>query len=462
MRLTTLFLLVFWITCLVWGAQTLHALDQPLFVSDPRNSVAAVSLTSGTATAVAHQAASHAQRLANIHNQASTRGLDLGIESRRAGYLRASTYGLEGRLRISEQIGEMGARAYARKMGFIPIHESVPGRGRGFDQVYRHGEQVVVIEAKGGSARAREYRGARQGSVNYALAVAGERLMSPNASPQEKLAAREVIRAHQQGRLVLQTASTEHVYGEPRKTRVQTTHGRISGISGPLSAHRIGIVAGIGGGILTVMLDGTYQLSQTGTIDSQRLAGAAGQGLISTYGGTRAGIGVSSALRQPEMRMQPTSRVIPVGGFLAGGMAAGAIYSYAGYFLGTTDLETAHQSMRLTAIGSAAGAATYGGMMATVSTIGVASTGAPISSLSGAAASKATLAWFGGGSLASGGGGVALGKVVVAVPAVGAVILAPAAIITYQHLQSEQEERSRISNLITAVESHCFEHGCSN
>ena len=47
--------------------------------------------------------------------------------------------------------------------------------------------------------------------------------------------------------------------------------------------------------------------------------------------------------------------------------------------------------------------------------IGAASTGTLISTLSGAAASNATLAWLGGGSLAAGGGGIAAGTMVLEV-----------------------------------------------
>ena len=61
-------------------------------------------------------------------------------------------------------------------------------------------------------------------------------------------------------------------------------------------------------------------------------------------------------------------------------------------------------------LGSAAVAAgTNAGVTAAASGIGVASTGAAISGLSGAAAESATLAWLGGGALAAGGGGMALG-----------------------------------------------------
>ncbi|BAZ28774.1 hypothetical protein NIES4074_12080 [Cylindrospermum sp. NIES-4074] len=67
--------------------------------------------------------------------------------------------------------------------------------------------------------------------------------------------------------------------------------------------------------------------------------------------------------------------------------------------------------------GAAAGQAATG--LAT--SVGVAGTGAAISGLSGAAAWNATLAWLGGGSLAAGGGGMALGTVVL-----GGITVGPA------------------------------------
>ena len=71
--------------------------------------------------------------------------------------------------------------------------------------------------------------------------------------------------------------------------------------------------------------------------------------------------------------------------------------------------------------GALLGWGTYGGVMA----LGTASTGAAIGGLSGAAATNATLAWLGGGSLAAGGGGMAVGAAVLGgVIAVAAVLLA--------------------------------------
>jgi hypothetical protein len=72
---------------------------------------------------------------------------------------------------------------------------------------------------------------------------------------------------------------------------------------------------------------------------------------------------------------------------------------------------------------SAAVAAPQAALMG-VSAFASASTGSAISSLSGAAATNATLAWLGGGSLAAGGGGMAVGSAVLTL-----VAAAPAAFI---------------------------------
>lgn len=52
--------------------------------------------------------------------------------------------------------------------------------------------------------------------------------------------------------------------------------------------------------------------------------------------------------------------------------------------------------------------------MAIATTFGTASTGTAISTLSGAAATKAALAWLGGGTIAAGGGGIAAGNAFLA------------------------------------------------
>lgn len=75
-------------------------------------------------------------------------------------------------------------------------------------------------------------------------------------------------------------------------------------------------------------------------------------------------------------------------------------------------------SASLTGLSTAAAA--YG----LVGLLGTASTGTAIATLSGAAATNATLAWLGGGALAAGGGGIALGTLVLGGLVAGPAILA--------------------------------------
>lgn len=65
------------------------------------------------------------------------------------------------------------------------------------------------------------------------------------------------------------------------------------------------------------------------------------------------------------------------------------------------------------AVGTAGGFAAAGATTSAIMALGTASTGTAISSLSGVAATNATLAALGGGSLAAGGGGMALGTAIL-------------------------------------------------
>jgi hypothetical protein len=88
----------------------------------------------------------------------------------------------------------------------------------------------------------------------------------------------------------------------------------------------------------------------------------------------------------------------------------------------TAALEAEHFATGgFTAVGAAYAAGQ--GTVALVGLFGTASTGAAIGGLSGAAAWNATLAWLGGGSLAAGGGGMALGSLVLGGIAVGPALM---------------------------------------
>lgn len=104
---------------------------------------------------------------------------------------------------------------------------------------------------------------------------------------------------------------------------------------------------------------------------------------------------------------------------------------------------------------SAMGAGVSAGAYAAASAFGTASTGAAISGLAGAAARNATLAWLGGGSLASGGGGIAAG-----VASLAGIALAPLAIIppTVEWTQALRQSR-RINKKIADMDVHEAEFG---
>lgn len=81
------------------------------------------------------------------------------------------------------------------------------------------------------------------------------------------------------------------------------------------------------------------------------------------------------------------------------------------------------------------GGETYLSAIALGTAIGTASTGTAISSLSGAAYTNALLAWFGGGAVAAGGGGMALGTMVL-----GGIVAGPAVAVAGFTLASKSEE----------------------
>ena len=87
------------------------------------------------------------------------------------------------------------------------------------------------------------------------------------------------------------------------------------------------------------------------------------------------------------------------------------------------------------------GASTVFALQGIVGAVGTASTGTAISTLSGAAAANATLAWFGGGSLAAGGLGMAGGAAVLGMAAAGPALLFAG--ISADNASSEALEKAR-------------------
>lgn len=104
------------------------------------------------------------------------------------------------------------------------------------------------------------------------------------------------------------------------------------------------------------------------------------------------------------------------------------------------------------AAGAAVAALAPSAALWVATTFGTASTGTAISALSGAAATKAALAWLGGGALAAGGGGMAAGNALLALAGpvgwsiAGASVLAGVVLYARNKAHSDKEKQAAIES----------------
>ncbi|MBF0751224.1 MULTISPECIES: hypothetical protein [unclassified Pasteurella] len=132
----------------------------------------------------------------------------------------------------------------------------------------------------------------------------------------------------------------------------------------------------------------------------------------------------------------------------------------------TINMEKMTSAVQSVAAGTIAGLAAGGASYLGVGTLAAASTGTAISTLSGAAATNATLAWLGGGSIASGGLGIAGGTAVlgglVAGPllAIGGAVMASKAAAkkdeAYEHLSKVRGEIKKLEIAISKLNAICI------
>ena len=122
-------------------------------------------------------------------------------------------------------------------------------------------------------------------------------------------------------------------------------------------------------------------------------------------------------------------------------------------------LEIREMSVRMAEIvggaGGALGAGALAGLAAygSVALLGTASTGTAIGGLSGVAASNATLAWLGGGSLATGGLGIAGGTAVLGGIVAAPVLLVGGLILAAKASEAKDTARSNLAKAKAAAEA---------
>ena len=206
--------------------------------------------------------------------------------------------------------------------------------------------------------------------------------------------------------------------------------------------------------IVAMGADAALQFATTNHVDSVPMAISGG----SAAAGYIAYSGISLGLRTPAAALMVKNISAPlncssnmmattVSSFAAGTITT-TLFSYGLYFTGYSDLKTANRNMLVGTVANGAGALFATGSMMAVATWGTAGTGSAITGLSGAAATKASLAWLGGGPIAAGGGGVTLGSTVLT----GGTILVVAAVAYGGYklfqLKDEKDESNRIRALI--------------
>ena len=139
------------------------------------------------------------------------------LPSQRHDYVKAKK-NLFNRNKIIEEIGEQGMQAHAEQMRWKNILKpSQKNINQGFDAVYRDGKKIIVVEAKGGSSRLGVGYGYKQGTKEWALAVAENTIKNPRASAKEVEAALAVINAK---KFDVVTLNTGHILGKPLETTV--------------------------------------------------------------------------------------------------------------------------------------------------------------------------------------------------------------------------------------------------
>lgn len=121
------------------------------------------------------------------------------------------------------------------------------------------------------------------------------------------------------------------------------------------------------------------------------------------------------------------------------------------------ELETARKSALAAGAGAATGAAVVSVAptvaMWVATTFGTASTGTAISSLSGAAAANAALAWLGGGALTAGGGGMAAGNALLALAGpigwgiAGVTLLSSVVLFKMSRFRMDKKKRDEIESI---------------
>jgi hypothetical protein len=205
--------------------------------------------------------------------------------------------------------------------------------------------------------------------------------------------------------------------------------------------------------LIAVTADAGIQFLQTGNIndiDGKKLTLTGGSVFVGTLGAqylTQQAIKLGMFTSLSKTLGCSTTLLSSSLSSAAGGFIIGSIISYGSWLLGYNDLETANRTTIASGVGTGLGIAAGWGTLAAISAWGTASTGTAIATLSGAAATNASLALNGGGTLAAGGGGAALGTIFLTGGIAIVAIAGTATVMFVYHIVDQKKEFARISRL---------------
>jgi len=234
--------------------------------------------------------------------------------------------------------------------------------------------------------------------------------------------------------------------------------GYVTLVGGVMTVSGIAAAGGLAAGALSAI----QQAFRGEGTDWEKVRSTAAVGGSSAALAYMSGVGIHHGLVSTEVG-QKVASMMPVGQVAGrsveqvlgtvGGSMVGSLAFVVGMRL--TGSYTVRQSRRLVGRSLARVVATKGATataMGGAAALGTASTGTAISSLSGAAAQSATLAWWGGGSLASGGLGMAGGA--IALSGIGAVAGIAAFTVTGYVFKrmDEAEQKATIEARLDLVE----------
>ncbi len=226
---------------------------------------------------------------------------------------------------------------------------------------------------------------------------------------------------------------------------VLTPYGKLQ-MLGTFATH-----AGISS-IAAVIIDASIQYFATKKVTPEKLLVTGGTVFLGTLGAQSLEVGLTQwSVTQGLFKSLghalgcSTSLLGSAFSSATGAFFVGALLSYTSWYMGYVDLKTANRMTIASGIGIGLSLAAKWGTLAAISAWGTASTGTAIASLSGAAATNATLAFLGGGSLAAGGGGIALGKLVLTGGVAIVAIAGTGAVMLVYHIIDKKQEFARIT-----------------